>query len=204
LQDFNCFAFLIVLLQPAEPAVPDRRALRERLHGVRDRYAAESGVQASTALAAHLSEVLAELMPERLGLYWPLRSEFNAASACLGDKNLDDLALALPFAVRSQAQMHYRDWNRVAPTGRDECGIPAPDGPRVVPDVVLVPCLGYTSSGYRLGYGGGYYDRWLAAHPHVTAIGVAWSACEVDEAELAPQVHDQPLMLIVTERGVAS
>lgn len=203
-QVFNCLAFLIVLRQPPEPVVPDRRALRDRLHGVRDRFAAESGVDASTALAAHLSEVLTELMPERLGLYWPLRSEFNAASACLGYKNFDDLALALPFAVKSPKQMHYREWNRVPPTGRDECGIPSPDGPPVEPDVVLVPCLGYTSSGFRLGYGGGYYDRWLAAHPHVTAIGVAWSACEVNEAEFVPQAHDQPLMLIVTERGVVS
>ncbi|MBW8830299.1 MAG: 5-formyltetrahydrofolate cyclo-ligase [Burkholderiales bacterium] len=202
LQIFNRFAFLIVLRYPAEPAVPDRRALRERLHGVRDRFAAESGVEASTALAAHLSEVLAELMPERLGLYWQLRSEFNAASACLGDKSLDDLSLALPFAAKSPTQMHYRDWNRVTPTGRDECGIPSPDGAPVVPDVVLVPCLGYTSSGFRLGYGGGFYDRWLADHPHVTAIGVAWSACEIDEVDLVPQAHDQPLMLIVTERGV--
>src|SRR5207245_6805666 len=83
LQVFNCFAFMIVLRHPAKPTVPDRRALRERLHGLRDRFAAESGVEASIALAAHLSEVLAELMPERLGLYWPLRSECNAASACL-------------------------------------------------------------------------------------------------------------------------
>lgn len=182
--------------------MPDRRALRERFHEVRDRFAAESSVKASTDLATHLSGVLTELMPERLGLYWPLRSEFNVASACLRDKNLDDLALALPFAVKSPTQMHYRDWNRVAPTGRDECGIPSPDGMPVVPDVVLVPCLGYSHSGFRLGYGGGYYDRWLADHPHVTAIGVAWSACEIDEAELNPQAHDQPLMLIVTDRGV--
>jgi len=176
--------------------------LRERLHQIRDRFAAESGAPASTALASHLSEVLAELMPERLGLYWPLRSEFNAVLACIGDRNLDDLPIALPFAMKSPTQMHFRDWDRVTPTGRDECGIPAPDGATVVPDVVVVPCLGFTRSGYRLGYGGGYYDRWLAAHPHATAIGVAWSACEIDEAELMPMPHDQPLMLIVTDRGV--
>jgi 5-formyltetrahydrofolate cyclo-ligase len=66
-----------------------------------------------------------------------------------------------------------------------------------------VPCLGYTGAGFRLGYGGGYYDRWLAEHPHVTALGVAWSCGEIDEAQLQPQPHDQPLMLVVTERGVA-
>lgn len=98
--------------------------------------------------------------------------------------------------------MHYRAWNRLTPTVRDECGIPSPEGPRVVPDVIVVPCLGYTKSGFRLGYGGGYYDRWLSAHPHATAIGVAWSACEIDEAEFVPEVHDLALTVVMTERGV--
>ena len=73
-----------------------------------------------------------------------------------------------------------------------------------MPDVVLAPCVGYTASGYRLGYGGGYFDRWLAAHPHVTAVGVAWALGEIAEAQLAPAPHDMPLMLVVTERGVVA
>ena len=204
----NSLAFLNVLHQASHTATPDgredRKVLRERLHQIRDRVAAESASSASPALAAHLSEVLAELMPERLGLYWPLRSEFNAVVACLGDRNLDEVPIALPFAKKSPVQMQFRDWNRITPTALDECGIPAPEGAEVVPDVVVVPCLGYTKSGYRLGYGGGYYDRWLAAHPHVTTIGVAWSACEIDEVALAPASHDHPLMIIVTERGAVA
>jgi len=176
--------------------------LRERLHRTRDLFAAEQGAIAQTELAAHLSEVLDALQPERLGLYWPLRSEFNAAVACLGDKSLDSIDLALPFAMKSSCEMHYRMWDRRTPTVRDECGIPSAEGARVVPDVVLVPCLGYTRSGFRLGYGGGYFDRWLAAHPHVTAVGVAWSATELSDGELAPQAHDQPLMLVITEKEV--
>lgn len=141
-------------------------------------------------------------MPECLGLYWPLRSEFNAALACAEDRNLDAVPLALPFACKSAVTMHYRAWNRRTPELRDECGIPSPDAPKAEPDVVLVPCLGYTRSGFRVGYGGGYYDRWLAGHPHVTTVGVAWSCCEIDEADLLPQPHDVPLMLVVTELGV--
>ncbi|MGH8798134.1 MAG: 5-formyltetrahydrofolate cyclo-ligase, partial [Caldimonas sp.] len=71
----------------------------------------------------------------------------------------------------------------------------------VMPDVVLVPCVGYTESGWRLGYGGGYFDRWLAAHGQVCAVGVAWSVARLDEDELVPQPHDMRLALIVTERG---
>ena len=71
-----------------------------------------------------------------------------------------------------------------------------------MPDVVLVPCVGFTGAGYRLGYGGGYFDRWLAAHPHVVAVGVAWSVAELDPATFAAQPHDLPLAFVVTERGV--
>ena len=157
---------------------------------------------AEASLARHLAAVLIDLEPELLGLYWPHRSEFNAATLVLADATLAKLAMSLPFAQRTPVQMHYRAWNGAAPTTVDECGIPASEGPRVVPDVVLVPCVGYTAEGYRLGYGGGYFDRWLAQHPDVTPIGVAWSGAEIDASTFEPQTHDQPLTLILTERGV--
>jgi 5,10-methenyltetrahydrofolate synthetase len=202
LQVFNLDAFLTVSLPIPEPLIQARRALRERLHAVRDGFFAERGPVAQASLASHLRGVLAKLLPERLGLYWPLRSEFNAAVACLDDINLESIALALPYAARTPTLMHYREWDRAEPRLRDECGIPTADGPPVEPDVVLVPCLGFTPQGFRLGYGGGYFDRWLAAHPQVTAVGLAWSVTELTEADLSPQAHDQALMLIVTEQGV--
>jgi 5-formyltetrahydrofolate cyclo-ligase len=54
----------------------------------------------------------------------------------------------------------------------------------------------------RLGHGGGYFDRWLAAHPHVTAVGVGWSVCELKDAELRPQPHDMAMACVVNEHGV--
>lgn len=154
---------------------------------------------AAASLAGHLAAVLRDLEPELLGLYWPHRSEFNAPGIVLADPTLAKLAKALPFAQRSPVQMHYRAWNGAAPAVVDECGIPASDGPRVVPDVVLVPCVGFSAAGFRIGYGGGYFDRWLAAHPDVTSVGIAWSGSEI---AFAPQPHDQALTLVVTERGV--
>ncbi len=100
--------------------------------------------------------------------------------------------------------MQYRRWDGMAPVRRDECGIFTSSGKEVVPDVVLAPCVGFTRSGYRLGYGGGYFDRWLALYPHVTVVGVACSFCELDEAEFIAEPHDQPLTVIVTEQGVVS
>lgn len=179
-----------------------RQALRKRLLEQREQFVAGgTWGEAGAALARHLMAVLAALEPEMLGLYWPHRSEFNAVAAFAADPLSAKMPIALPFAQRAPLQMHYRAWDGQAPTAVDECGIPASGGAPVVPDVVLVPCVGFTPSGYRLGYGGGYFDRWLAQHPGVTAVGVAWGIAAIDDATFTPAAHDQPLTLIVTERG---
>ncbi len=165
--------------------------------------AATASDEARAALTRHLRALLSTLEPSCLGLYWPHRSEFNAAAALAADPAFADLPMALPFAQRKPVQMHYRAWDGRTPTSVDECGLPTSAGAPVVPDVVLVPCIGFTSSGHRLGYGGGYFDRWLAQHPDATAVGVAWSVGAIDDTAFAPQPHDQPLTLIVTERGIA-
>ena len=109
---------------------------------------------------------------------------------------------ALPFARRMPLEMRYREWDGEAPRAVDECGIPTSDGRETLPDVVLVPCLGYSDSGHRLGYGAGYFDRWLAAHPQVCAVGVAYADARLGPDEFVPAAHDVPLTLIVTEAGV--
>ena len=187
----------------ATPPAAHRRALRQRLLSVRETFAAgPRGEQAREALAGHLAAVLATLEPQSLGVYWPIRSEFNPAHALQRDPALAALRLAMPYCRREPREMHFRVWDGAPPGVRDECNIPASDGPVVVPDVVLAPCVGYTRSGYRLGYGGGYFDRWLAANRHVSAVGLSWTLCEIDESELAPQPYDIPLTLVVTESGV--
>lgn len=182
-----------------------RQALRRCLLADREQFAAGPEAPAAhDALAAHLVRLLGEIEPERLGVYWPVRGEFNAIAA-LEATGRSKLPLALPYAQRQPPAMHFRAWNGQAPEVVDECGLPAPAaGPAVVPDVVLVPCVGYTRTGFRLGYGGGYFDRWLARHPQVTAIGVAWSIGEIADDVFAPQAHDRPLMLVLTERGVVT
>jgi 5-formyltetrahydrofolate cyclo-ligase len=99
--------------------------------------------------------------------------------------------------------MQYREWDGTEPRGRDACGLPSSDGSPVTPDVVLVPCLGFDDAGYRLGYGAGFFDRWLSVHPGTTAIGVAWGVGRLASSQFRPLPHDQPLTLVVTEDGVA-
>lgn len=186
-------------------ALPDplreaRRALRQALLSQRDAFVASPvHAGAAAALTEALVTAVAALEPACLGLYWPLPSEFNAAAALAADPRTADIALALPYARRDPRSMEFRRWDGTAPTLADECGIGTSAGAAVLPDVVVVPCVGYTADGHRLGYGGGYYDRWLAAHPEVAAIGVAWAFAEIAATDFAARPHDIALALIVTE-----
>jgi len=143
-----------------------------------------------------LHALLDQLEPQCLGLYWPLEGEFEVTAFALAHGLLKTMSLALPYCRKAGRQMDYLAWDGAPPTRQDECGIATASGQAVVPDVLLVPCVGYTREGYRLGYGGGYFDRWLALHPGVTTVGLAWSC---GEAAFAIEPHDQPLTLIVTE-----
>ncbi|MBB5203129.1 5,10-methenyltetrahydrofolate synthetase [Inhella inkyongensis] len=174
---------------------PSREALRLQLKQARRNFlAGPSAPHAASALARQLRPLLDQLEPLCLGLYWPLEGEFDPAELL---PHLQGLVLALPFARREGRQMQYRRWDGQAPSLKDEMGIPSSAGAPADPDVVLVPCLGFTREGYRLGYGGGYFDRWQAAHPGVTTVGLAWS---VGEVQFAVEPHDQALTVVVTER----
>ncbi|MBH9578220.1 5-formyltetrahydrofolate cyclo-ligase [Inhella proteolytica] len=176
---------------------PERQALRRELKARRSSWlASPAGAAAAQALNEPLRQLLQQLEPFCLGLYWPLDGEFDAP-AFWAHQALPGVQLALPYALREGRKMHYRRWDGRTPSAQDEMGIPCSSGAPVEPDVVLVPCLGFTRTGYRLGYGGGYFDRWLAANPGVTAVGLAWS---VGECEFAPAAHDLPLAVILTER----
>ena len=73
---------------------------------------------------------------------------------------------------------------------------PPADAAELEPDVVFVPLVGFTDRGERLGQGGAFYDRWLAAHPDTVAIGLAWDVQLVDELPTEP--HDSPLSAVIT------
>jgi 5,10-methenyltetrahydrofolate synthetase len=176
------------MMTTAPPA--DRSELRRSLLAQRRAFAAQPAFQtAEQALRQSLLPLLEQLEPELLGVYWPLNGEFDPGAL--------PYPRALPFAHREPAAMVYRRWDGHEPAAQDECGIAASSGAIAVPDVVLVPCVGFTREGFRLGYGGGYFDRWLAEHPGVTTIGLAWSGAET---HFPVEAHDRALTLILTER----
>lgn len=186
---------------PHSPAPADgRSALRQRLLMARRTWSGTPDFAgAHERVQSQLMQALAQLEPSCLGVYWPLAGEFNPRDAALQAKALWGCRLALPFARKSPREMQFLDWDGDAPSQQDECGIPTSQGQPVVPDVVLVPCVGFTADGFRLGYGGGYFDRYLAAHPEVTAVGLGWELGRLTDAELQVQAHDQPLVGVITE-----
>lgn len=185
-------------IEHENPLPSARAALRTRLKAERQAWLASPvGEMGFAALAAQLAPVMQQLEPLCLGLYWPLPGEFDAP-AYWAAHALPGVSLALPHAEPGGA-MQYRAWNGQPPSAKDGMGIPTATGAPADPDVVLVPCLGVTREGLRLGYGGGYFDRWLAANPGVMAVGLAWS---VGECDFAAEPHDVPLGVVVTEREV--
>lgn len=141
-----------------------------------------------------------------LGIYQPIGSEPDAGEVfarwCAA---APVRSLALPWCLnRDASEMEYRLWRPGEPLLPDAAGIPAPQGARTVPDALVIPCLGWARTRHRLGYGGGYFDRYIArlgdAGLRPRLIGLAYRACEVESSLF--ESYDLPLDEIVTDDGV--
>lgn len=109
--------------------------------------------------------------------------------------------LCLPVTPERGEALRFRSWAPGEPLVPGPLGTAEPAaGPFVTPDWLIVPLLAFDRTGARLGYGGGYYDRTLAALPAATAVGVAYAVQEVPEVPVGP--HDVRLRLVATERGL--
>lgn len=155
-------------------------------------------------LGAAIAEKLAELpelsgAPCRVGFYWPIRGEpdMRAFVRSLLEKGFE---AALPVVVERNAPLEFYRWTVETKLTRQEVwGIPIPAvRDVVVPDVLLVPLVGFDEAAYRLGYGGGYYDRTLAKLARKPfAIGLGYELARLET--IYPQPHDIPMDVIVTE-----
>jgi 5,10-methenyltetrahydrofolate synthetase len=132
-----------------------------------------------------------------LGVYLPIHGEpdLRAAYAELARAGV---RLALPVVVQRDAPLAFAAWTPGQPLVADGMGVMVPGDLHFVerPPALLVPCLGFSAEGYRLGYGGGYYDRTLEAAPRPYTLGIAY-ACQ--QAQFAHAPHDVALDVIVTE-----
>ncbi|HEX4985985.1 MAG TPA: 5-formyltetrahydrofolate cyclo-ligase [Burkholderiales bacterium] len=136
-----------------------------------------------------------------VGFYQPMQGEFDPRALMRVLRRCGTRA-ALPAVAQKRHPLQFREWWPGAGMATDACGLPVPDGTEVVhPDALLIPALGFDEQGYRLGYGGGYFDRTLAlCRPQPLKIGVAFELSRM--ASIHPQCHDVPMDFIVTEVGV--
>ncbi len=132
-----------------------------------------------------------------MGVYWPLRGEPDL-SAAYAQLALRGVRLSLPVVLERDAALAFAEWIPGEAMVRDKMGVAIPTVLRIVaqPPVLLVPCLGFNAGRYRLGYGGGFYDRTLAPLPRPFSVGVAYACLQ---AEFASAPHDIALDLVITE-----
>lgn len=179
-----------------------RRSERQRLIAARGALSPSDLEARRQRIDRFLELSFPGLANSRLAFCWPIKGEYDARhfARTLRDKGA---LTALPVVVAPRTPLVFREWHPGVALARGPLDIPYPvNSAEVAPSGVLLPMNGWDRAGYRLGYGGGFFDRWLALHPHVTTIGIAWSAQQIDVVEFRPEAHDRPLTLIVTEDGV--
>jgi 5,10-methenyltetrahydrofolate synthetase len=132
--------------------------------------------------------------------YWPFRGEPDLRP-WLEELRRRGARTALPVVVAKATPLVFRLWRQGDRLERGVWNIPVPaDGEVVEPHVALAPVVGYDAACYRLGYGGGFFDRTLAQLPASTfAIGVGYAEAEI--ATIHPQPYDIPMRHVVTESG---
>ncbi len=177
-----------------------RRSERQRLLALRTGASPTVRREWARNIEARLHVLLAERPGIILGVYWPFQAEFDPRPLIdwlIGEGS----AVALPAVIDKKGPLEYRAWRPGEPLVDGVWNIPTPEiRDIVVPQAVLAPLVGFDRECYRLGYGGGYFDRTLAAlSPRPLAIGVGFELSLLDT--IHPQPHDIPMDLIVTEAG---
>ena len=166
-----------------------------------------------------------------IGAYWPIKGEFDPLpalyrwqeDAVLGEffepstptvpdggtqivteslANRSPRKIGLPVVDKVHKTLTFHAWYPGCPMEEDAYGIPKPkDTEVIVPTLLFVPCVGYGPGGYRLGYGGGFYDRTLAAlQPRPVTVGLGYSHGWLPDLE--PEAHDVPLDALLNDNGV--
>lgn len=184
--------------EPGQAATAQhKKLLREALLARRKALSSQDQAYADARLGQRLLEWCNAHAITSLGVYQPIRREPDLLAAYNALVALG-VHLSLPVVVGPDAALQFRAWQPGDALVKEPLGtLVPPAGTAVVqPQALLVPCVGFNERGYRLGYGGGYYDRTLAAAPRPLAVGVCYGFGRVD---FEGEPHDVPLDQVLTD-----
>lgn len=178
-----------------------KAALRKELLAKRVAIADAQRQAWNAAITQHLIDGFPQLAAMTIGIFWPYQGEFDPRFAIHHFRNLGAIS-ALPEVVRKGEPLQFRAWWPGVAMTTGVYDIPVPDGTDlVIPQALIMPPVGFDGAGYRLGYGGGFYDRTLASiNPRPLTIGVAYELSRV--ATIRPQAYDLTMDYVVTELGI--
>jgi 5-formyltetrahydrofolate cyclo-ligase len=189
---------------PCSQGWPDIREWRKQARqtlishrlGMGSQLRREQGERAKGFLRAHLQS----RRLTTVGLYWPMRGEIDIHD--LARKLVEaGVQISLPVVVTKSAPVEFWRWQPGMPMSKGIWNIPIPQEREVIePEVLIVPLVGFDPANYRLGYGGGYYDRTIAAaRQRPLCIGFGYAASQL--SSICPQPHDVPMDIIITDAG---
>ncbi|MFV0490332.1 MAG: 5-formyltetrahydrofolate cyclo-ligase [Pseudorhodobacter sp.] len=199
-----CFAHLLVDGHVVDPETRRdvtrfRQAERKRLYAARKKLTPEARKQGEMRISAALDRELPDLRGQVVAAYWPIRGEpdlrgWMAAAVQRGAR------IALPVVVVRDAPLEFHEWAPGIAMARGIWGIPVPaQAHPVQPQIVIAPLLGVDAERFRLGNGGGYYDRSLVrlSKTHVIGVGHAFSRIKT----IFPLPWDVPMHRVVLDDG---
>ena len=188
--------------QQARDVARWRKAERIRLLEARATVPVAVRDAAAEVIATHLDQLIGDVTGKVVSAYWPIKSELDLRP-WLTWLVARGAVVALPLVIEKAAPLRFRAWT---PSARMERGfwnilVPA-EGEWLMPDILISPVVGHDAGCYRLGYGGGYFDRTLASvSPESRAYGIGLAASRI--ATIFPQPYDIPMRAIVTDDGIA-
>ncbi|WP_251369794.1 5-formyltetrahydrofolate cyclo-ligase [Polynucleobacter sp. AP-Nino-20-G2] len=197
------------------------KTLRQDLLAQRRQFAASASYPAARdALLVGLGDFLTDsgVALRTVALYCPIKEEIDLRPTLLAWANASPArVLSLPFA-RPDKHLDFYTWQDSDILIPSQHRVPEPDPnnprrPQVTPDCILIPCVGWSKSQqgsknhyWRLGYGGGYFDRTLAQlrrkNPKLICLGIGFDWQKLDDAQWSAQTHDEPLDMLLTESGL--
>ena len=175
-----------------------RKAERKRLIEERLAMSAQERAVRSQRIAAGLDRAVGKVAGRIVSAYWPFRGEPDLRNWSIRVIERG-CRIALPVVIEKGRPLEFRIWAPGDPLERGVWNILVPSrGPAVEPDVVIAPLVGFDGENYRLGFGGGFFDRTLASMTkRPFAIGVGYAAARL--ATIYPQPHDIAMSAIVTD-----